>query len=227
MDHFQRIYATEAERYQQLVAAEDAGGELAAQVAELAGSARRIIDIGTGTGRLAVPLVEAGREVFALDAAVAMLRVAARRLAAIGSSWRLGAGDARRLPVTGGWADGAIAGWVYGHFTEWYPGTWRMELDAAIAEMDRVVTPGGVEVVVDTLGTAVDAPGPPTAQLGEYHSQLEELGFTRTVLRTDYRFASVAESVELLEWFFGLGEWVRTHNNPTVPEYTGWWQRSR
>jgi len=90
-----------------------------------------------------------------------------------------------------------------------------------------VVAASGVEVVVDTLGTAVSTPAAPTRRLGEYHARLEELGFTRTVLRTDYRFASVAESVETLEWFFGLGEWARAHDNPVVPEYTGWWQRRR
>ncbi len=61
--------------------------------------------------------------------------------------------------------------------------------------------------------------------LGEYHERLESIGFERTVLRTDYRFASVEESVELLDWFFGLGDWARTHNNPLIPEFTGWWQR--
>jgi hypothetical protein len=63
--------------------------------------------------------------------------------------------------------------------------------------------------------------------LSEYHAYLEEIGFVPTVLRTDYRFGSVEESIELLDWFFGLGDWARNHNDPNVPEFTGWWQRTR
>jgi hypothetical protein len=93
--------------------------------------------------------------------------------------------------------------------------------------MDRVVKPGGIEVVVDTLGTAVEEPAAPNPALAEYHAHLEEIGFIPTVLRTDYRFGSVDESIELLDWFFGLGDWARNHNDPSVPEFTGWWQRTR
>ena len=93
--------------------------------------------------------------------------------------------------------------------------------------MDRVIKDGGLEVVIDTLGTAAPAPAAQTPGLAAYHQRLEEMGFERTVLRTDYRFASVAESVELLEWFFGLGVWGRHHNDALVPEFTGWWERRR
>ncbi len=100
-----------------------------------------------------------------------------------------------------------------------------MELAGAVAELDRVVRDGGVQVVVDTLGTAVEEPGPPTAALGAYHEELEARGFAPSVLRTDYRFSSIDESIELLDWFFDLGDWARRHNNRLVPEFTGWWER--
>ena len=119
-----------------------------------------------------------------------------------------------------------LAGWVYGHFTEFSPETWESDLKQAVSEMNRVVRPGGTQVIIDTLGTAVSEPGAPAPLLAAYHDRIEEMGFSRSVLRTDYRFASVEESVELLEWFFGLGEWAREHDNPLVPEFTGWWQRS-
>ena len=156
-----------------------------------------------------------------------MLGVAERELAGFPGQWTLSVGDARKLPLAAGWADAAIGGWVFGHFTEAHPATWRDELERAIAEMDRVVKPGGTEVIIDTLGTAKQEPAPPNQALGDYHVALEEMGFNRTILATDYRFASVEESVELLEWFFRLGDWARRHNNPVVPEFTGWWERSR
>lgn len=225
MNHFQQIYANEPTTYHRLVAAEDAHGELAGQLTRIAALAESIVDIGTGTGRLAMPLCRAGRQVHGIDTAKAMLDVAATKLADCPGQWALSVGDARELPIADGWADAAVAGWVFGHFTEWWPETWEQDLDRALAEMDRVVGPNGIEVVIDTLGTAAAEPAAPTPGLADYHSRLENLGFARTVLRTDYLFASVDESIELLDWFFGLGEWAREHGNALVPEFTGWWER--
>lgn len=226
-EHFKSIYDTEPDTYHRMVSAEDANGELAARLHDLSRGATRIVDIGAGTGRLTAPLCVAGVEVHAVDIAPAMLEVARTKLATCAGSWTTSVGDARRLPIADDWADAAIAGWVFGHLTEWYSDTWEEALGQAIAEMDRVVRPGGIEVVVDTLGTAATAPAPPTPALGRYHDALETMGFARTVLATDYEFSSINESIELLDWFFDLGDWARQHNNPVVPEFTGWWQRRR
>lgn len=225
--HFARIYQQEPDKYQRLVAAEDCTGELAARIGQLAHASSRIVDIGAGTGRLTVALCTAGTEIHGIDKEAAMLGVARSRLERCAGTWQLSVADARALPVATGWADAAIAGWVYGHFTEWHPDSWRAELDKAISEMDRVVSPGGRQVVIDTLGTGATEPKAPNRILAEYQDRLEDLGFRRSVLRTDYEFASVAESIELLDWFFGLGDWARRHNGTRVPEYTGWWERER
>ena len=227
MSHFETIYANEAETYHRLIAAEDAHGELAGRVAAAIGDAATIVDIGAGTGRLSVVCCQAGKRVHGVDVARAMLDVAATKLADCPGRWALSVGDARDLPIDDAWADVAVAGWVFGHFTEFWPDGWTGELDTALAEMDRVVKPGGTEVVIDTLGTAVAEAAAPTPLLGKYHERLEALGFEKAVLRTDYRFTSVEESIELLDWFFGLGDWARDHNNALVPEFTGWWQRTR
>jgi ubiquinone/menaquinone biosynthesis C-methylase UbiE len=193
--HFKRIYRTEPAKYDRLVAAEDAHGELAQHVDALASEAATIVDVGAGTGRLTVRLCRPGNRVHGVDRAPAMLELAKNKLVDCPGEWALSVGDVRRLPIADNWADAAIAGWVYGHLTEWYPSTWETELAAAVAELDRVVKDGGVQVIVDTLGTAVEEPGPPTAALGAYHEELETRGFARSVLRTDYRFSSTDESI--------------------------------
>ncbi len=225
MNHFQTIYTSEADTYHRLVAAEDAHGELAAELARIGVGAQSIVDVGTGTGRLAIQLCNEGVQVHGVDAAQAMLDVAASKFDDCAGQWALSLGDARQLPIDDNWADVAVAGWVYGHFAEWWPETWEDEIDKALDEMDRVVKPGGIEVVIDTLGTAATEPGPPSPGLAAYQARLDSLGFSKKVLRTDYRFSSVGESVDLLEWFFGLGDWATTHNNALVPEFTGWWER--
>jgi ubiquinone/menaquinone biosynthesis C-methylase UbiE len=223
--HFKQIYHTAPDTYHKMVSAEDANGELAERLSRLADQATNIVDIGAGTGRLTAPLCVQGNQVHGVDIAAAMLEVAKTKLVHCAGTWALSVGDARSLPLDDDWADAAIAGWVFGHITEWYPDNWNVELHQAIAEMNRVVGPGGIEVVVDTLGTAVAEPAAPTPALEAYHRELEAMGFERSVLATDYRFASVEESVELLDFFFGLGGWASDHNSPLVPEFTGWWER--
>ena len=48
---------------------------LVARLSELAGAGRPVVDLGAGTGLLAVPLARAGHPVFAVEPASAMLRV--------------------------------------------------------------------------------------------------------------------------------------------------------
>ena len=223
--HFEQVYAGGAERYDRLVGYEDAHGVLASRIKRFADGRTNLVDIGAGTGRVTVPLCTAGKHVHAVDASPAMLRIAESRLRACAGQWTVSVADVRNLPVATDWADGAIAGWVYGHLTEWHPGSWEPELTAALAEMRRVVRPGGMEVVVDTLGTAVATPSAPSPALAEYHAYLEATGFQRKVLRTDYLFPSVEVAADLLGWFFDLGDWARQHNSPLVPEHTGWWER--
>lgn len=225
MNHFQQIYASEADTYHRLIAAEDAHGELATELARIGQGARSIVDVGTGTGRLAIQLCNNGVQVHGVDTAQAMLDVAASKLDDCAGQWALSLGDARQLPIEDNWADVAVAGWVYGHFAEWWPDTWEEEIDTALSEMDRVVRPGGIEVVIDTLGTAATEPTAPSPGLAAYQARLDSLGFRKKVLRTDYRFSSVEESIELLDWFFGLGEWAQDHASALVPEFTGWWER--
>ncbi len=56
------------------------------RLAREAGPSARILEIGCGSGRLLVPLVEAGWRVVGVDESAAMLRLAAARLAALSPS---------------------------------------------------------------------------------------------------------------------------------------------
>lgn len=103
----------------------------------------RVADIGTGTGVLAVDLSNLGVEVIAVDNADAMLKAAAEnlRLAEIGGV-ELRAGDATALPLEDGEVDAALAHMVLHSVSS---------PREAIAEMARVVKPGGRVVIVDFL----------------------------------------------------------------------------
>ena len=102
--------------------------------------AGRVLEIGVGTGAIAVPLAERGRRVVGLDVSTAMLE----RLRAKDGSGRVAAAvaDATRLPVADGAFVGAYCRWVLHLIAAWRD---------AVRELCRAVAPGGV-IVVEPAG---------------------------------------------------------------------------
>jgi ubiquinone/menaquinone biosynthesis C-methylase UbiE len=229
-DHFRRIYAAHADQYDRMVSREDYQGNLLPaleRIRPLAGL--DVIEFGAGTGRLTRLLAPLVRSIWAFDASPHMLGVASDSLREMGlHNWHLAAADNSSLPVGDSCADLAIEGWSFGHATGWYPDRWREEIGAALGEMRRVLRLGGTAVVIETLGTGFETPRPPSPVLGEYYLWLEqEHGFTSSWVRTDYRFESLEEAVELTRFFFGdgLAEQVKQHGWIVLPECTGIWWR--
>jgi ubiquinone/menaquinone biosynthesis C-methylase UbiE len=97
----------------------------------------------------------------------------------------------------------------------------------AINNAYKILRPGGWIILLETQGTGFETPHPP-AHLQEYYAYLQKVGFASDWFRTDYRFESVQEAVELSTFFFGieLGNQVLAINSPILPECTGiWWKR--
>ena len=229
-DHFQNIYATQADQYDAMVSREDYQGNLLPAleaIRPLAGL--DVVEMGAGTGRLTRLLVPVVGHIRAYDASAHMLDTARPTLAATGfSNWSLAVGENHALPADTASADIAIAGWSFGHCCGWYPASWREEIGKALSEMQRVLRPGGTAIILETMGTGSTEPAPPTEALAAYYHWLEnEHGFAASTLRTDYQFASVAEAVELTHFFFGddLTDRIQREHLTILPECTGiWWK---
>lgn len=219
-----RIYETRAEEYDALISAEDADGELDRALSRLVALDGAVLaDVGAGTGRIARTFGARARKVHLIERAAPMLEVARRRLEARGDvDFETHLADARALPLNDASCDIAIAGWVFGHFRHWMPEGWEVEVDAAIAEMRRVVRPGGAVVVIETLGTGHSEPRTHEA-LDEYFERLERThGFSRSWIRTDYQFADVDTAARVCGEFFGapLVSKIRANEWARVPECT-------
>jgi len=225
------IYAREAVRYDALVSAEDCEGNILRtieKVTDIEGA--RVVDVGGGTGRMARLLSPRVRGGVVTDREVAMIRAAKRLVAGEGGDrWTLAVGDACSLPLRDGVMDIACAGWVFGHFPFWEPSRWVDRVDRALQEMVRVVRVGGTLLVLETLGTATEKAAPPNEGLAAYYERLETRhGFERIVFRTDYRFSSPSEAMNLCSFFFGpeCAARVREMGSARIPEHTGlWWKR--
>ena len=103
----------------------------------------RVVDIGTGPGFIAYEMAEligpAG-EILGVDSSEAMLRLARQRCGEK-TQIQFKAGDASQLPVPDASFDVAVSVQVYEYVHE---------VDAALAEMYRVLRPGGRGAIVST-----------------------------------------------------------------------------
>lgn len=218
------IYDSRAEEYDALIAAEDADGNLLRTLRELGRLDDAIVaDVGAGTGRFARLLASSAAHVHLVDRAPAMLEIARKKLLKIASvSFSIHVGDARSLPLGDASVHLAVAGWVFGHFPHWMAETWRDDVDAAVAEMRRVVRSGGKVVIVETLGTGHTEPRQHPV-LDAYFAHLEQHhGFERRPIRTDYAFADAETAASVCGPFFGeeLAQKIRREGWARVPECT-------
>ncbi|MGQ0602512.1 MAG: class I SAM-dependent methyltransferase [Anaerolineales bacterium] len=230
MDHFRQIYSHRAADYQRLIAPEDADGNLLAALRGLMDwRGKRLLDLGTGTGRIPLLLADEGARMVGLDLHANMLRENANQRTLRIGNWRLVRGDMRALPFADASADAVTAGWAVGHLRGWYADEWQTQIGFILREMERVVVSGGWLIIMETLKTGALTPAPPTEGLAEYYAWLENAwSFTRRIIRTDYQFASVEDAVARTEFFFGaeLAEKIRANGWACVPEWTGMWTKS-
>lgn len=228
-DHFQHIYANKAAQYDRMVAREDYEHHLLPALTAIHPLKDAIVvEFGAGTGRLTRLLAPEVQRIHAFDISHHMLTTAVPTLPPA-HNWTLAVGDNHAMPVCPQVADLAIAGWSFGHATGWYPDAWREDIGGALAEMRRVMRPGGVMVIIETLGTGSETPNPPVQSLADYYHWLEtEHGFSRTWIRTDMKFESVQEADDLTRFFFGddLADRIVREQMTILPECSGiWWRQ--
>lgn len=226
MPDYRAIYQNQAAQYDLMVSREDYQGKLLPALNDVRPlSGADVVELGAGTGRLTVQIAPLARSLVALDGSEHMLGVLRGKL----PSARVVAGDNRALPLPDHCADVAIAGWSIAHSVGWYPDTWRDETGRVLAEIARILRPGGTAILLETLGTGNETPAPPTDGLATFYQTLEnEYGFALTALRTDYRFESPAEGQALLRFFFGdeLADRIVAEQLTVLPECTGIWWRT-
>ncbi len=134
------LYRLEPELYERLVSSE----RLHPQIIDwLPRSADRIVEVGAGTGRLTLELLDRGREVVAIEPAAGLRRILGEKLARSdhGCRVRVSRGFFDDLPVPGDYADLVVA------CSALTPATGHGG-DAGLAEMERVCRPGGCVAII-------------------------------------------------------------------------------
>jgi SAM-dependent methyltransferase len=171
------LYRLEPELYDQWASAERLHPGI---VDWLPRDADRIAEVGAGTGRLTLELIERGRQVVAVEPATPLRRVLRRKLAAAdhGDRAQVAHGFFDQLPLPGDYADLVVACSAFtpapGHGGE-----------SGLAEMERVCRPGGRVAIIwpnhlDWLAARgyqyVSFPGPMSVEFGSYREAVELAG---------------------------------------------------
>ena len=111
MDHYENIYSHHADTYHRMIEAEDIDGNLLPAlecVTPLSG--KKVLDLGTGTGRIPLLLHQRAKQISALDLHQGMLIEQQKQMRWRSSNWSLSQGDMRALPYPDDCFDAVTAG---------------------------------------------------------------------------------------------------------------------
>lgn len=228
-DQQRQIYQTDGDRYEALISREDYQGNIPLAIDDVIKvDGLDILDLGAGTGRLTLILARRAKSMRAFDLSAEMLRVCRERSVASGlSNWQVEVADHRRLPVQDHSADLVVSGWSVSYLAVWNQENGQAELDLWLNEMKRVLRSDGMIILFESLGTGNEEPIR-LPHVESTYQWLDANGFASKWIRTDYKFESLEEAVELSRFFFGeeLGEKVERNQWVILPECTGvWWRR--
>jgi ubiquinone/menaquinone biosynthesis C-methylase UbiE len=227
---YKTVYATQAEAYEAMIAAEDYLGNLLPALEGIRPfTNQKVVEFGAGTGRLTCLLAPHVAHIDACDSSSHMLSVAERKLRAGGwQNWQLHVADNTQLPLPDHSAAIAIEGWSFAHAPGWFPESWQQKIEQMMNEMNRLLKPGGTFILLETLGTGFETPRPPAPHLAELYTWwAETYQLNHTWIRTDYQFSSPQEGADMTRFFFGdaLADRILTDQMTILPECTGiWWQ---
>lgn len=228
-DQQRKIYQSEGDRYEALISREDYHGNIPRAIEEIIRvDGLDVLDLGAGTGRLTLLLAPRANSIHAFDLSAEMLRVCRERLIKSRlSNWQVNVADHRQLPVQDRSADLVVSGWSVSYLAVWSQENGQAELDKWLTEMNRVLRSGGTIILFESLGTGNEEPIR-LEHVESTYQWLDANGFENEWIRTDYKFESIEEAIELSRFFFGdeLGNKVEQNHWVILPECTGvWWRR--
>ncbi len=187
-----------------------------------------ILELGAGTGRVTRLIAPLAKSIVATDLSYSMLKVAKGFLKDLDPpNWRIIMADHLALPLKNDAVDLAISGWSFYRVATGSEKNWQTSVNDALSRIAQMLRPGGIIILIESLGTGYDQPHPPV-DVADYLAYLDDLGFDLSWIRTDYCFQSLEEAKALTSFFWedGTFPFRETEEGVILPECTGlWWKK--
>lgn len=221
------IYGEQAEAYETMVSKQPDLSRIVHEIRPYDGL--DVLDLGAGSGRLSMLLARDVNSLICTDISEPMLNILDHKLtdANVSRNWITIVADHRNLPIDSSSVDLIVSGWSISYLADSNQVGWRENLRDVMAELHRVLRPGGTMLILETMGTGTEKPNPPDFLTGYYALLEQQYGFSHRWIRTDYDFCSVEEAQQCTEFFFGkeLTDKIIAKQWSTVPECAGiWWK---
>lgn len=230
------IFTHESLKYHELVSKEDYQDNLMNTIFCITNlNDADILELGAGTGRLTFKLCKYANTVHAFDKSKEMLLTAEKikkELRIDNCEFKQASSD--QLPPFPIQYDLAISGWSFVFAVLSSSNNFNKSLLDEMAtkilkQMNQCIKHKGMLIIIETLGTCKETPDVPDTLLNIYKYIEDRYQFRRKEIRTDFKFKSIEEAVELMTFFFGnkCEEYIISRNSLIIPECTGIWYRGK
>ncbi|MFC5450824.1 class I SAM-dependent methyltransferase [Paenibacillus aestuarii] len=228
MSRDERIYQDRADMYETLISHQPSLANVIHEIRPYRD--QDVADLGAGTGRLTLALADAAKSVVSLDSSPVMLQQLEKRLQdQMHANCRTAVADHRQLPLEAACVDLVVAGWSLCYLASNNHADWQANLQQMLAEIDRILRPGGTAIIFETLGTGYEEPVRYDFLQPYFHELEHKYGFQHESIRMDYKFRDAKEAESLTRYFFGaeLADKVAAQQWGVVPEFAGVWYKHK
>ena len=222
MNEMYEIYKQQNDLYDELVNHEDYESNLYKFINNnFYFSNKSVCELGIGTGRVTKMYINKISKVNLYDLSGHMLEKAKTNLSEYKNKTSFEILNNKDTDKITGTFDFLIEGWSFGHLIsdEFDSNFWITKLIKDCKRIAKTI------IFIETMGTFVDNPNPPTDKLGNFYSELKGNGYTEHIIRTDYKFDSINQAKYVLGSFFGkaMEDKIQEKNEFIIKEYTGIW----
>jgi ubiquinone/menaquinone biosynthesis C-methylase UbiE len=222
MDQMSEMYKSFAEKYDNLIKHEDYQNNLSDFLKKnIDWKDKSVYEFGAGTGRVTQYYIDEIKKATIFDNSEAMLEAAKNKLD--NSKLTISKFDNTQIHTLEQQVDIVIEGWSFGHLVvekkdELY--TWLKYLDSNIKRLAKQHV-----VIIETMGTNVNIPTVTNTTLKKMYLFLEENGYKKNIVKTDYKFETHKQAAVIMGSFFGdeMEKDIQKKQQSIIQEYTGVW----
>jgi len=222
MSQMNEMYDNFSDRYDLLISHEDYQHNLRDFLkANAEWKDKTLYEFGAGTGRLTQYYEKDIAEATAFDNSDNMLQAARKKVTS--RNVTIEKLDNTEIHTLQDQVDIVLEGWSFGHLIaeksdDVY--TWLKYLDSNCKRLAKEKV-----ILIETMGTNVNMPNVSNPSLVKMYQFLEQNGYKKNIVKTDYKFDSAETAASIMGAFFGseMEKAVLNSKRVIVPEYTGIW----